>query len=42
MEELRSGYFHFHMSRDACIRLAQMLYEDGKSIDELEELLEVK
>lgn len=43
---MRSGVFHFRMSRQACIRLAQMLFEDKRSkhypenmaIEELEDL----
>jgi hypothetical protein len=35
---LRSGEFYFRMSDFACYRLAQMLYESGTSIGELEDL----
>jgi hypothetical protein len=35
---LNVHFGHFHMNRAGCIRLAQMLYDDGKNVEELEDL----
>ena len=41
MQAIRSGHFHFRMSRSNCIKLAQLFYEEKriKNVDELEDLL---
>ena len=33
---IRSGFFHFRMNRPQCIRIAQMLYENGMTVERIE------
>ncbi len=36
---IRSGFFHFRMNRPQCVRIAQMLYENGMTVERIEKTM---